>query len=116
MSSKRMAGGESSRETISASVPISSFQSAPRIRRNSPARSSRSIASRRSACGRSYSFHHLLLWTSGRSICPTEGVEAGDVGHVGDGVVAVDERSVEEPVPHAAGLVLDLEQLSRVLR
>jgi hypothetical protein len=40
--------------TISASVPISSLQSAPRTRISSPARSKRWIASRRSACGRSY--------------------------------------------------------------
>src|SRR3954467_1352342 len=116
MSSKRMAGGGTSRETISARVPLSSFPSAPGIRRHSPARSRRSIASRRSACGRSYSFQNLLLCTSGRSICPTEGVVPRHVGHVGDGVVAVDERAVEEPMPHAAGLVFNLEELSRVLR
>src|SRR3954469_14565681 len=111
MSSNRIAGGDSSRYTISASVPISSFQSATRMRRSSPACSSRSIASRRSACGRSYSFHN-----PGFSIRPTKRVEARDVGHIGDRMVPVDERPVEEAMPHAARLVLDLEELARVLR
>src|SRR5712671_5192070 len=44
---------------ISASAPISRFQSAPRMRSSSPARSKRSSASRRPACGASYSFQRF---------------------------------------------------------
>src|SRR5438045_1438295 len=111
MSSKSSAGGFGSRYTSSASVPISSFQSAPRTRFSSPAASKRPIASRRSACGRSYSFQKPAF-----SVCPTERILPGLVRHVGDRVVAIDERPVEEAVLHAAGLVLDLEQLPAVLR
>src|SRR5688572_19247194 len=45
-----------------------------------------------------------------------ESVEAGRVVDVGDGVVAVHQRPVEQRVLHAAHLVLDLEQLPVILR
>src|SRR5687768_10913190 len=101
MLSNRMAGGPASRYTISASVPISSFQSAPSMRSSSPARSKRASAAR--------SGSSLLIGAAERFL-------AGDVGDIADGRVAVDERARVERVAHAAHLVLDLEQRPRVAR
>jgi ATP-binding cassette subfamily B multidrug efflux pump len=62
--------------------------------------------------------HYAKLWEhqSGgfladdvSSVSSAEGVVAGDVGHVGDAGVAVDERAAEERVLHAANFVLDLK-------
>src|SRR5512146_2175914 len=101
MSSNSRAGGFGCRYTISASVPISRSQLAPRMRCSSPELSMRSSASRRSACGAAYAFQPLE--SSAESVLPML------VVHVGDGMVAVDERPRKETVLQASHLVLDLE-------
>src|SRR5689334_25002620 len=78
------------------------------MRSSSPARSIRSSASRRSACGAGYWFQPSD--SSAESVLPML------VVHVGDGVVAVDERPGEQAVLEAPHLVLDLEQLARIAR
>src|SRR5687767_12954100 len=102
MSSNRRAGGLALRYTTSASVPISRFQPAPRMRSSSPAASNRRSASRSGSC--------MSLRDA------AEGVGPRHVRHIGDAVVAVHERAVEQPMLHAARLVLDLEELASVAR